>query len=85
MAEAYQANTLPEGPRERKEDIHGRVEPFCQVFLAGSGLIELLDLLLKQGENGGGRVAGLKLGCERMCKEVLFRMIFVHFEGIIEE
>ena len=40
---------------------------------------------MKYGENGGGRVAGLELGSEWVGKEVLFGMLFVGFEGIIEE
>ena len=33
-------------------------------------MIELPDLLVKHGENGGGRVARLELGCEWVGKEV---------------
>jgi hypothetical protein len=42
-----------------------------------------LDLVLKDGENGGRRVAGLKLGGERMNKEILFRTLFVGVERIV--
>ena len=48
-------------------------------------MIELLNLLLKHGENGSGRVAGLELGCEGVCEEVLLCMFFVRFQGIIED
>ena len=44
-----------------------------------------MDLLLKYGENSGRRVAGLELGGEWVCKEVLLGMLFVCFESIIEE
>ena len=46
--------------------------------------MEMLYLLLKHGENGAGRLAGLELGCERMGKKVLLCLLFVGFQGITE-
>ena len=42
-----------------------------------------MDLLLKDGENGGRRVAGLELGGEGMGEELLFGARFVGFQRIV--
>jgi len=56
----YQANTLSKSCRERIEDVHGGIEPLCPfVIAAPRRLIELVDLLLEDGENGAGGVASL--------------------------
>ena len=80
----YQTNTLAKCLRECIQDIHGWIEPFCQPFIAASRPVEVLDLLLKDGENGGWRVAGLKLSGEWMGEEISLCLFFVHFQGIIE-
>jgi hypothetical protein len=41
-------------------------------------------LLLKDVENAARRVAVLKLGSEWVREKILFRALFVHFQGIIE-
>jgi hypothetical protein len=41
-------------------------------------------MLLKDSKNGAGRLAGLELGGERMCKEIVFRAGLVRFQGIID-
>jgi hypothetical protein len=75
---------LSEGQGERIKDIHYWVESFCPPAIAAPGLIEFLDLLVKDGENGARRVARLKLGSEWMFKEVFLCAFFVCFQGIIE-
>jgi hypothetical protein len=42
-------------------------------------------LLLKDGENGGGRVARLKLGGKWMGKQILLCAFFVRIQGIIDD
>ena len=80
----YHTNSLSKCLRERIQDIHGWIEPICQPLIAASSSIEVLDLLLKHGENGGWRVAGLELGCEWMGEEIFLCLFFVFFQGIIE-
>jgi hypothetical protein len=82
---AFQANTLSERLREGIEDIHSRVQPFCPPFIATPGLVELLDLFLKDGENGTRRVAGLELCGKWMSNKVLFCTLFVCVQGIVED
>jgi len=43
-----------------------------------------LYLLLKHDENGAGRLAGLELGCKWMGEKVVLGLLFVGFQGIIE-
>jgi len=47
-------------------------------------LIEFLYALLKYGKNGAGRLAGLELSCEWMGKKIVLCVLFVGFQGIIE-
>jgi hypothetical protein len=42
-------------------------------------------LLLKDGENGAWRVAGLELGGEWMRKQIVFGAFFVRFQCIIDD
>jgi hypothetical protein len=42
-------------------------------------------LLVKDGENCGGRVAVLELGGEWMGKKILLSALFVCFQGIVED
>ena len=47
------------------KDVHSWVQP---LRITASRLIELLDLLLKHGENAAGRIAGLEPVCEWVLK-----------------
>ena len=49
-----------------------------------SGLVEILDLFLKDGENCVGAMTGLELCGEWMCKKVVLCTFFICFQGIIE-
>jgi hypothetical protein len=48
-------------------------------------MIELLDLLLKDGENGTGGIARLELGGEGMCKEVVLCTLLVIVQCVIDD
>ena len=50
------------------EDVYGWDKPSCPAFVSDLGLIQALDLLLKDCENITGRIARLELGSEGMCK-----------------
>ena len=64
--DAYQANTFSKGVTKGIEDVYSWIKPLGPSIIAMS-LISL-DLLLKDVENGGGRVADLELGGEWMGK-----------------
>jgi len=82
--EAHQANALPKCRRKGIEYINRGVEPLGQLAIAAPRLIELLALLLKDGDDGAGRVACLELRGEWMHEKVLLCSPFVCFQGIIE-
>jgi hypothetical protein len=42
-------------------------------------------LLLKDGENGIGRIARLELGDEGMCKEVVLRALLVCVQSVVDD
>jgi signal transduction histidine kinase len=83
--EAYQANTLAKSRREGIQDVHGRVEPLRPPLIIDSRLTEILDLLLKDCEDGAGGITRLELCGERMCKEVLLCALFIRFQGVIDD
>jgi hypothetical protein len=58
----YQANTRSKCTRKRQEDTYRWIKPFCPSFIGIPGLIQPLELLLKDGKNVARRVAGLELG-----------------------
>ena len=82
--EAYQANALSKSSRKSIEDIDGWVEPFCQPFIGFLGLMESLELLMNDGENGAWRVTILELDGEWVCKKVPLRASLVSLQGIFE-
>ena len=77
-----QPNARTNHRRERIKDIDGWAQPPCQFFIPRR---RLLDLSTKDGENGGGRGAGLELGNQRMSEKVLLRPFLVFFDGSIKD
>ena len=64
------------------KDVHSWVQPLQVV---GLGLIKLLDMLLKHGENAASRLAGFEAVGERMRERIDLGTFFVRFQGIIED
>ena len=48
-----------------------------QSLVATPRLVEVVDLLLKYGQNGLWGVARLELGGERMSSDILFSLFFI--------
>jgi hypothetical protein len=63
------------------KDVHSWIQP---PRIAALRLIELLDLLLKHGENAARRIAGLEPACEWVLKEILLCVLLVRFQSIVE-
>ena len=63
------------------KDVHSWVQP---LRIATLGLIELLYLLLKHGENAASRIAGFELVSERVDERILLGTFFVRLQSIIE-
>ena len=81
MSEAYRADTFSDCHREGMKDVHYWVQP---LRIAALRLIELLDLLLKNGEDAARRIAGLEPVSEWVLKEILLGALLVSFQGIVE-
>ena len=81
--ETYQANTLSKSAEKAKRTLTVGSSHFVNLSSL-FGTDRALDLLMKDGENGAGRVAGLELGGEWVCKKILLCAFFVFFQGIIE-
>jgi hypothetical protein len=67
------------------QDMYGWIKEPCQPLIAELRSIEILDLLVKHGENGSGRTAGLELGGEWMGKKIFVCLFLVRLQGIIED
>ena len=63
------------------KDVHSWVQP---LRIATLGLIELLYLLLKHGENATSRIAGFETVSERVREKIVLRAFLVRFQGIVE-
>ena len=66
-------------------DVYSRIKPFCPPFIGTPGLIQPLNLLLKDKKNGTGRFAGFELSGEWMCKEIVLCESFVFVQRIVDD
>jgi hypothetical protein len=81
---SYQANARSNGLRRNvREDVDGGVEPVCPSIVATPGLIQALDLLLKDSKNGSGRITGLKLSGERMASKSCLVRFSYSFKALL--
>ena len=63
------------------KDVHGWVQP---IQVVGLGLIKLLDMLLKYGENAASGITGVEPVGEWVRERIHHGTFFVRFQGIIE-
>ena len=82
---AYQANTPTKGVREGTNDLDGWIEPLGPSLIAIYGLLQSMELLVKDGENFVRRAAFLELGGEGMANKILFCALFVGIQRTIED
>ena len=55
--ETYQTDATGNSGRKCVEDVHGWAQPLGQSLVAAVGFVKLLNLVLKDGEDGISRVA----------------------------
>ena len=75
--ETYQTDAPGNSGRKRAEDVHSWAQPLGQSLIATVRLVELSNLILKDSEYGGNRVAILQLGGKRLGKKVLLGLLLV--------
>jgi hypothetical protein len=80
----YQANSLAKCRRKRIENVDCWVKPSPQPLITAPSLLELVDLVMKYGQNSCGSVACLELAGERMLGKVLFGLYFICLEGLFK-
>ncbi len=83
--EIYQADALSKRRRKGVEDVDGRIEPLGQPLIDTSRLFKLLHLVLKDGENGGRRVAAVQSGGKWMREKVFFSLFLIRSQGSVED
>ena len=62
----HQPNALTNGGGKRIQYVHSWDDPFCEPIVSILGLIESRDLVSQDGKDSLGRIAGLKVGKERV-------------------
>ena len=83
--ETYQTDSTGNGGRKRAEDIHGWAQPLGQPLIAAVRFIKLSNLILKDGEYCGNRVAVPQLGGKRMGEKVLLGLLLVGLQRSLED
>jgi hypothetical protein len=83
--EAYQGSTRLKNGRESLQNVHCWIKPFGPSFIATPGLIQSLNLLLKDNNNGTRSVTGLKPGGEWVSKQIILCTLFIGVQGVIDQ
>ena len=63
------------------KDVYSWVQP---LYIAVLRLIELLDLLLKHGENAASRITRFEPVSERLREKIVLCALFVRLQGVVE-
>jgi hypothetical protein len=80
----HQPNALADSGGKRIQYIHSRDNPFRESVVSILGLIESRDLVSQDGKDRLGRIAGLKVGKERVRGQVFLGFTFVGFQSGVE-
>ena len=75
--ETHQTDATRNSGRKRVEDVHGWAQPLGQPLVPTGRFVEFSNLILKDGEDVGNRVAVLQLRGKRMGEEVLLCLLLV--------
>ena len=80
----YQANPLAKCRRKRIEYVDRWFDPSPQSLIAALRFLELMDLILKYGQNSCGRVRCLELVSEWVRDKILLGLCFISLEGFFK-
>ena len=80
-----QANTASNDSRKRAEDVDGGVQPFGQLVIGITRLVETGNLFIKYAEDGIWRITVLEFVEQRMGTEIFLGLLLVSFDGVVED
>ena len=80
----YHTDAPGNSSRKCAEDVNSWAQPLGQSLIATVRFVKFSNLILKDGENGGSRVAILQLGGKWMSEKVLLSLLLVGLQGRLE-
>jgi hypothetical protein len=83
--DTYYANPYSKCLCKRIEYIDRWAKPSPQSLVTATRFLEMADLVLKDCQNGRGRVTKVELFGERMSRKILLGLYFVGLEGFVED
>ena len=83
--ETYQTDATGNSGRKRAEDVDSWTQPLRQPLVATARFVKFSNLILKNDEDSGGRVANVQLGGKWMRKKVRLGLFLVGFQGGLED
>ena len=83
--ETYQTRASGNSGGKRVEDVHGWTQPLGQSHISTVRFVKLTNLILKDDDYGGSRVASLQLGGKRMGEKILLGLLLVGLYGSLED
>ena len=83
--ETCQTDAPGNSGRKGAENVNGWGQPFGQSGVATARFVKFLNLTLKYGEDGIGRIAGLKLSGKRVFEKVVFGLPLVGLQRCFED
>ena len=85
IVETYQTDATGNSGRKCVEDVHGWAQPLGHSFIAAVRFVKFSHLLLKDVDDGVGRVAILQLRGERMGEKVVLGLLLVGLDRGLED
>ena len=83
--ETYQTRASGNSGGKRVEDVHGWTQPLGQSHISTVRFVKLTNLILKDDDYGGSRVASLQLGGKRMGEKILLGLLLVGLYDSLED
>ena len=83
--ETYQTDAPVNSGRKRAKGVNSWGQPLGQSGVATARFVKFLNLILKDGEDGIGRIAGFKLSGKRVFEKVVFGLPLVGLERCFED
>ena len=83
--ETCQTNTASDDSRKREQDIDRGIQPLRQFVIGTTRLVEVGNLFVKYFDDGIWGMTVLEFVEQRMGTEIFLGLLFVGFDGIVED